>query len=169
MEMAEHPDLQPTELSLGAARKRSIRRALDEAHGAAYRPRTSSRHDLLHQLDWLRDGWGDDEWKVAKRLSRLKRSILELLIEPAQGRALECHSDLCRARIVSDSDWRSVIVRLGLIVSRAAPRKELVCGFKYAGFVCQIRLGSEAARVEHRVTVHGQAFEEYDRELRATA
>ena len=152
--MSEHPDLQPTKPGIEAVRERSVQGALAEASGRSYRPAASSAHDLFHQLDWLRDEWGHDEFEVAKKLSRLERTVRSLLPEPARGRSLELIRELCRARIVAGVDWRDPIARLGLLASTAAPRKGFVCGFDYGAVKCQIRFDSEASLGEHRETVH---------------
>lgn len=158
---AWHPDLEQTQDRIEAARKRSIRRAHDEANASVRRPRTSHAKDLLHQLDWLRDEWAtDDEYKNAQKVARLRRAIRELLGEPSRAQALEVCRELDRAWIVEGVDHRALIVKLGGIVSSGARRLGYVCDFRYLHpeggvVVCGIRHGSQEALDLHRVYVHG--------------
>ena len=72
-------------------------------------------HDALNMLDWIRDDWeSDDEWRMAKKLHRLKGVLLELREPP-----LELHAELCRARIATNPEWRSILVQLRLIMAKS--------------------------------------------------
>ena len=73
-------------------------------------------HDFYRQLDWLRDEWGDDEVKVARKILRLEQTCAQL---PAAYYE-RTHAPIAlikRARIVNGVDWRGALLALGGIVS----------------------------------------------------
>ena len=109
-------------------------------------------HDLYHFIDWVRDGWDDDDLLVTPRLQRL-RWHLEELPEPYQSRALEQYLTLTEARLIRDVPWRDAMEALLRIVSdwnRSRPQLR-TCGI--GG--CQISYRSPEALLQHRVLVHG--------------
>ena len=67
-------------------------------------------------IDWVRDGWDDDELMVTPRLQRL-RWHLYYLPEPFQGEALEQYAILTRARLVAGEPWVAAIAKLQRLVS----------------------------------------------------
>lgn len=72
--------------------------------------------DLYHMIDWVRDGWDEDEIFVTPRLQRLEWHLRELPL-PWRDQGLEQYQTLCRARIVAGVQWQVAIVALGGIVS----------------------------------------------------
>lgn len=72
--------------------------------------------DLWHMIDWVREGWDEDELFVTPRLQRLKWHLDELPY-PYASLALKPYSTLCRARIVADEPWEAALSQLGRIVS----------------------------------------------------
>jgi hypothetical protein len=66
-------------------------------------------------LDWIRDGWDDDERDVTPRLQRLKWH-LEELPDPYRMEALWHYETVTRARTVNDTPWLAALLSLRLIV-----------------------------------------------------
>lgn len=82
--------------------------------------------DLYRMIDWIRDGWEDDEFQVSPRLQRL-RYHLELLPNPYRMEALQKYETVTRARTVNDTPWLAALASMRLTVrawdkSRAAGR-----------------------------------------------
>ena len=71
--------------------------------------------DLYHMIDWVRDGWDDDELQVTPRLQRL-RWHLEELPELYQPRIRRHVLTLERARIAANEPWRQSLAELRRIV-----------------------------------------------------
>lgn len=71
--------------------------------------------DLYHQIDWVRDGWDDDEHEVTPRLQRL-RWHLELLPDPYRMEALQHYDTVTRARTVKGTPWLAALASMRLVV-----------------------------------------------------
>jgi hypothetical protein len=72
--------------------------------------------DLYHMIDWLKDGWDDDEHDVAVQIARLKWHLLEMPDRFHARIVLELDI-LTRARIVNGVPWEDALHRLGKIVA----------------------------------------------------
>ena len=72
-------------------------------------------NDLYHMIDWVRDGWEDDELLVTPRLQRLKWH-LEELPDPYRMEALQQYETVTRARIVRDAPWRAALVSMCQVI-----------------------------------------------------
>ena len=62
-------------------------------------------------VDWVRDGWDDDEFQVTPRLQQLKWH-LEELPEPYRMEALDQYATLTRARTANGTPWLTAISAL---------------------------------------------------------
>ena len=71
--------------------------------------------DLFRMIDWVRDGWDDDEFQVTPRLQRL-RWHLEELPDPYRMEALQHYETVTRARTVNGTPWLAALSHLRLIV-----------------------------------------------------
>ena len=73
-------------------------------------------NDLYKMIDWVRDGWTDDEIMVTPRLQRLKWH-LEELPDPYRMEALQQYETVTRARTVNGTPWPAALDSLSRIVS----------------------------------------------------
>lgn len=64
--------------------------------------------DLFNMIDWIRDGWDDDEREVTVRLKRLQWH-LEELPDPYRMEALQQYDTVTRARTVNDTPWLAAL------------------------------------------------------------
>lgn len=71
--------------------------------------------DLYKMIDWVRDGWTDDEIMVTPRLQRLEWH-LEELPDPYRMEALQQYGTVTRARTVNGTPWQAALTRIALIV-----------------------------------------------------
>lgn len=71
---------------------------------------------MFHMIDWVREGWNDDELQVTPRLQRLKWH-LEELPDPYRMEGLQQYEILTRARTVKGTPWFAAITSLTQIVS----------------------------------------------------
>ena len=72
--------------------------------------------DLYRMIDWVRDGWDDDEAMVTPRLQRLKWH-LEELPDPYRMEALQQYETVTRARTVNGTPWLAALSSMRLVVS----------------------------------------------------
>lgn len=71
--------------------------------------------DLYHMIDWVRDGWDDDEAQVTPRLQRLKWH-LEELPDPYRMEALQHYETVTRARTAKGTPWLAALSSIRLTV-----------------------------------------------------
>lgn len=71
--------------------------------------------DLYHMIDWVREGWDDDELLVTPRLQRLAWH-LEELPEPYRSEAMIEYTEVARARIAAGHPWLQALARMRRIV-----------------------------------------------------
>ena len=105
--------------------------------------------DIYRQLDWLRDEWEGDEYEIARKLTRLRRTLEHL---PARyyERTHAPLETLARARIANGVPWRGALLELGALVSewdRSRPPL-LECE------VCGIGVRGHPALANHYEIVH---------------
>lgn len=65
-------------------------------------------------IDWVRDGWDDDEVMVTPRLQRL-RWHLEELPDPYGMEALQHYEVVTRARTVNNTPWLAALSSMRLV------------------------------------------------------
>ena len=71
--------------------------------------------DLYRMIDWVRDGWDDDEFQVTPRLQRLEWH-LEELPDPFRMEALQHYDVVTRARTVKGTPWLAALGSMRRIV-----------------------------------------------------
>lgn len=71
--------------------------------------------DLCNMIDWVRDGWNDDELFVTPRLQRLKWH-LEEIPDPYRMEALQHYETVTRARTVNHTPWLAALGSMRRIV-----------------------------------------------------
>ena len=67
--------------------------------------------DIYHMIDWVRDGWDDDEVFVTPRLQRLQWH-LEELPDPFRMEALQQYDVVTRARTVRGTPWIAALTSM---------------------------------------------------------
>lgn len=72
--------------------------------------------DLYKMVDWVRDGWTDDEVMVTPRLQRLKWH-LEELPDPYRMEALQQYETVTRARTANGTPWLAALDSMSRIVT----------------------------------------------------
>ena len=72
--------------------------------------------DLMHMVDWTREGWLEDERDVAVKIRRLEWHFLELP-ERFHAPALEQIDLLKRSRVVNGVDHEGALSRLARLAS----------------------------------------------------
>jgi hypothetical protein len=116
--------------------------------GRATLERLSPR-DFYRQLDWVRDEWGGDEYKMAQKLTRLRRTY-EQLPSRYYERAVVELAIVSRARVVNGVPWQLALRQLADIVGdwdRCRP-PQLDCE------VCGIAVRGHPALANHYEIVH---------------
>lgn len=103
-------------------------------------------NDIHHQLDWLEQGWHEDELFVSRRLRRL-RETLNQLPDPIHTQALHHHRRLCRARLTLDIDWQAELVTLRALIATIPKPERVTCPD------CRLQL-HPSKLADHQAVVH---------------
>jgi len=105
--------------------------------------------DFYRQLDHVRDDWDADEWRIARKLTKLRR-LYEQLPLRYWDRAQPLLGVLVRARIANGQPWQAALLQLRAVVSewdRARPPL-LDCE------ICGVPLRGHPALANHYEIVH---------------
>jgi hypothetical protein len=106
--------------------------------------------DFYRQIDWIRNEWVDDEFRMAQKLCRLRRAF-EHLPTKFWERAKVQLGIVARARIVNGVPWDQALTELGAIVTAWDNTRppQIECE------TCGLIVRGHRRLLEHRSLVHG--------------